>query len=411
MYPEYFQRKDCRLCHSPRIENVFHFPETPIGDDYFPEKVDQKTYPLDLVFCQHCGFLQIPNVVSPELLYKNYIYETNTSLNLSEHFDQYAQSLMTFLSLKEGDLVFEIGCNDGTLLNSLKNLKLKTVGIEPATRIAEKARSKGLTILNDFFQNSVAKNLVQEFGRPNLICANNVLANIDDLHGFFQTIKETLSSQGTFVFESGYMIDLIQNDVIDNIYHEHLSYFSIAPLQKTLEQFSLKLFHAEHVQTKGGSMRYFITHSENTSRPIHSSVETFFQREKELGFLEVQKFYDLEKKHQAEKVKLQELCKKLKSENKKIVGFGASVGVTTLLYYYDVAQYLDYLVDDNTKRHGLFSPGLHLPIFSSQKLIEDKVDYAICFPWRYIKPISDTNHEFKKAGGKFILPLPKLSIE
>lgn len=409
---DYHTRETCRLCSSNKLTQVMHFNPTPIGDE-FVKKADldnkQTIYPLDLIFCENCGFLQIPNIVSPELLYRNYIYETNSSLNLAEHFQAYANSIVDYLKLAPNSTMYEIGCNDGTLLACFKNLKLKTVGIEPATKISQKAAQKGLDIVNDFFSATLSETLNEKFGKADLICANNVLANIDDLKGFFQGINSLLKPEGTFIFESGYMIDTINNDVIDNIYHEHLSYFSINPLVKNLKDHGLELFHVEHVNTKGGSMRYFIQKIGGKSQKS-DKVSFFLNKEIEMGFDKSERFMSLSKKHEGEKEKLIELLKELKSQGKKIAGYGASVGVTTLLYYYGVDKYIEFLADDNVSRHGLYSPGQHIPVCPPSKLNDDKIDYVVCFAWRYINPIKAKNMAFLERGGKFILPLPEMTI-
>ncbi len=406
----YYTRHDCRLCKSKNISNVMHLEPTPIGDDFIEKSkiAPQEIYPLDLVFCNECGFLQIPNVVSPELLYKNYIYETNSSLNLAEHFNNYAQSIVKFLSLSPGSTIFEVGCNDGTFLNAFHVQKMNAIGIEPATRIAKKAADKGLQVINDFFSSKISSTLVSKYGNADLICANNVLANIDDLDDFFKTISGLIKNSGAFIFESGYMIDLILNDVIDNIYHEHLSYFSVYPLSKKLQTFGLELFHVEHVNTKGGSMRYFI--QKIGARAINQSVKKYLDYEISNGFNSANRFTDLAKKHAGEREKLISFLKEQKAQGKKIAGFGASVGVTTLLYYYGISEYIDFLADDNTNRHGLYSPGKHLPVVSPQKLYDENYDFAVCFPWRYLVPIKNRHEEFLKSGGKFILPLPEFKI-
>ncbi len=409
---DYYTRNTCRFCESHDLASVMHFPSTPIGDEYITKSElskKQEVYPLDLVFCNTCGFLQIPNVVSPELLYRNYIYETNSSLNLAEHFQTYANSIIDQIKLDDGSTVFEIGCNDGTLLSCFKNREMNTIGIEPATKISKKAQQKGLTIVNDFFSSSLSDSLASQYGKADLICANNVLANVDDLKDFFSGIKALLKDNGTFIFESGYMIDLINNDVIDNIYHEHLSYFSVNPLLKNLKSHGLELFHVEHVSTKGGSMRYFIQKINGKSKVL-SSVHEISQQEIKMGFDKKERFIALSDKHESEKQKLVSFLKDLKAQGKKIAGYGASVGVTTLLYYYDVADYIEFLADDNVSRHGLYSPGFNIEVSPSSRIYDEKIDYILCFPWRYIKPISEKNSTFLDNGGQFILPLPEFKL-
>ena len=408
----YYKRETCRLCDSKKLEMVMEFSPTPPGDEYVNAdalNIKQEVFPLELVFCNECGFLQVPNIVEPEFLYKNYTYETTVSLNLDEHFKRYADQTVDFLKLDKGSVVYDLGCNVGSLLGYFKKNGMNEVGVEPASGIAKKASAKGLNVVNDFFTNSLSSDLKTKFGEADLVCANNVLANIDHLKDFFMGVNNLMKKSGVFIFETGYMIDLIVNDVIDNVHHEHVSYFSIYPLQKYLKSLGMELFHVEHVDTKGGSMRFFIQ-KEDGKHSVSENVLKFLKKEIDLGFKDSAVLSKFGRKHSEERAKLQKLLADLKAQGKRIAGYGASVGGTTLLYYYGIHDQIEFLVDDNTIKQGMFSPGLHVPVYSPQKLISDKIDYVVNFAWRYADPIMKGNQEFIKLGGKLIQPLPEVKI-
>lgn len=407
----YEERSDCRLCRSSNIEIAIPFEATPIGDEYLKEsdKKKQDYFPLNVSFCNDCGFVQLQNIVSPKEIYENYIYETSASLGLVEHFQKYAALVKNKINLEEKSFVVELGSNDGTFLKAWKDLGMSVLGFEPAINICKKSNKRGVETLNKFFNYDEAKSISSSHGKADLIVANNVLANIDDLEGIAKAIKELLSENGTFIFESGYMIDTFEGKVIDNVYHEHLSYFSVLPVIPFFERHGLDIYDVEHIKTKGGSVRCYIQHKEAT-RPISDSVLSIAKQEEELGYKNSKPLTDLSSECLSLKKELEELLSKAKAEGKKIAGYGASVGVTTLLHYFGLDSYLECLYDDNPIRDGLLSPGHHLKVKSSEMIYEDKPDLIVLLAWRYKDPIMKRHQKFIEQGGAFVLPLPNIKV-
>ena len=407
-----FKRDTCRLCDSPDVEKVIDFAATPVGDHFVSQeqlRINQEVYPLDLHFCNQCGQLQLLDGVSPEFIYKDYLYETSTSLGLVEHFHKNAQDLIERLQLKAGDLVVDIGCNDGSFLQYFHDKGMKTLGVEPAAAIANKVKAKNMNVVNDFFSYELSQKIKEQYGPAKLITANNVMANVEDMNDFIKGVENLLADDGVFIFESGYIVDTIKNFVIDNIYHEHFCYFRLNPLVKFLKSRGLEVFEAERVDTKGGSLRG-MAQKIGGKRPVTSSVSERINMEKASGFESAQFYKDFSLKMQTGRAELVAVIKKLKKEGKKISGYGASVGVTTLIYYYGVSEYLDVLFDDNPIKQGLYSPGHHLPVVSSDEIYQRNPDYILCFPWRYKEPIIKRHRKFIENGGHFIVPLPKVEI-
>lgn len=239
---EFFKRDDCRLCKSKNIELVIDMGAVPLGDDFVAkDQLDRKQgeYPLEINFCRDCGLLQSTSVINPDIIYSNYLYETSSSLGLMKHFEDYAAYLMDKVAPPKGALTVDIGSNIGALLKGLKAHGMNVLGIDPAKALAQKATEAGLETWAAFFNREMAEKIKAEKGSAAIITANNVMANIDDLTDIMEGIAALLAEDGVFVFETGYMIDTIQNVVIDNLTHEHLCYFSVLPLQSFFETHGL----------------------------------------------------------------------------------------------------------------------------------------------------------------------------
>lgn len=408
----HFRRQTCRLCDSRQVELVMNYPATPVGDYYVSagqlgEK--QPVYPLDLYFCNACGQLQLLDVVSPEIIYGDYIYETSSSLGLVEHFQKYADEVVNKAACPAGALAVDIGCNDATFLRCLQKIGLKVLGVEPASAIAQKVKASGVEVLNTFFSGTLAKEIRKNRGSAAIISANNVMANIEDLGDFAEGLRELLAPEGIFTFESGYVVDLLNNCVIDNVYHEHLCYFRLNPLVKYFANHGLEIIDIQHSPTKGGSLRGLVQHKGGPGT-VSAAVGERVVWEQNLGFDQARIYKEFAARMESVREQLRDLLTGLKKQGKTIAGYGASVGVTTLLYYYWLDKMLDVLYDDNPKRHGLYSPGHHIPVLASEEIYTRKPDYILIFAWRYAEPIIKKHQQYLKSNGHFIVPLPGVEV-
>ena len=409
---DYYTRTDCRLCRSDRLETVLDIASTPVGDDFVTrDKLDkpQPTFPLKLCVCRNCGLLQLPGVINPELIYSDYLYETSASLGLEEHFLNYAKRMVDKVGPDENALVVDIGSNVGCLLQGVKSLGYPVLGIEPASALAKKATDAGVETWPVFFNRETAARIKSEKQAAGIITANNVFANIDDLTDMMEGISELLDENGVFVFETGYMIDTVQNTVVDNVYHEHLSYFSVLPLIPFFESHGLQLIDVERVPTKGGSIRGMVQRM-GGPRPVNDSVTGLATLERELGFATKAPFTKFVERVEAMKRELLELIDRLRAEGKTVAGYGASVGVTTMMYYLELEGRLDCLYDDNPVKFGTYSPGQHVPVRDSGEIYTDKPDYIVNLAWRYAGPILARHQRYFDDGGQFITMLPAVGI-
>lgn len=406
------RRNDCRACGSRDLELVFSLKPSPIGDAYVTSErvgVDQPSYPIDLYLCRQCGLAQLLDVIDPEVLYGEYIYLTGSSMGLAEHFRGYAKSVSERCRLSPNSLVVDIGSNDGTLLQGFKGLGLRVLGIEPAKHIAAKANASGIDTIDQFFAPPMTKSMVAKYGHAKLITANNVLANIDDLMSWVEAVNDLLATDGVFVFESYYLADLVENMVFDFIYHEHLSAFSVKPIKALFKRVGLELIAVERVSTKGGSLRYFIQRSDG---PLEEdgSVAKLLAFEEGMGLYRKETYEAFAKNINILKEQTRAFLIEANRQGKSVAGFGASVTGTTLIYHFQIGEYIEYLVDDNLAKQGRYSPGLHIPVLPTSALYDRKPDYVIILAWRFAEMFIKNNAAYIADGVSFVIPVPEFKI-
>ncbi|MFH1318969.1 MAG: class I SAM-dependent methyltransferase, partial [Candidatus Omnitrophota bacterium] len=404
------QRDTCRLCKSKKLEKVLPLTPTALCDVYLhSDSVDkvQEIYPLDLFLCLDCGYVHLPYVVDPEIIYRDYIYVSTSSLGLSKHFQDYSEKVLRRVNPSKNSLVVDLGSNDGTLLKFFKNKGMRVLGIEPANEIAKKASKEGVDTIPEFFNSKLAERIKNDYGTAGIITINNLFANIDDLEETAKSVKQLLAQDGVFIIESSYLGDMIKNMIFDFIYHEHLSYFSVKPLVKFFSRFGMELIDIERVPTKGGSLRYYFQHK-NAGRAISPAVNDMMNYEKSLKLDSIETFKNFSIKIGDIKAKLNNCLSRIKAENKIIAGYGASATTTTLVYHLGLAEMIDYIVDDNIAKHNTFSPGYHIPVLPSEVLHKEKPDYILILAWRYTEAIVEKQKMFLKQDGRFIVPLPEV---
>lgn len=409
----FFKRTDCRLCNSKNLVSAFALQPTPPANDFVAEaslSVDQQKYPLEVMQCGSCGHVQLGHVVDPTLLFSNYVYVSGTSKVFVKHFQDMAHAVTERFAVKSTDLVFEIGSNDGTLLKAFKDLGSRVLGVDPAEKIAASANAAGTPTIVGFFNQEMARSISLEQGKARVVLANNVFAHIDHLDEVVRGISEILSDDGVFIFEVSYLDDVLKNTLFDTIYHEHLSYHSLSPLVGFFKRLGFKLFDAERVDTHGGSIRGYVCRSSH-SLAVSQRLNDLLAKEVESGITKPECLKNFSYNIEKLGTELRACLHKLKGEGARIAGFGAPAKATTLMYEFGIGKDLvDYIVDDSPLKQGLFSPGLHIPIYPSTKIYSDKPDILVLLAWNFAGPIVHTHSRFKEQGGRFVLPVPHVQM-
>jgi hypothetical protein len=286
---------------------------------------------------------------------------------------------------------------------------MRVLGVDPAREIAKAATASGVETIPECFTLDLARKIREERGPADVIVANNVIANIDDLQELAKSIRELLSPTGVFVFESGYLADLVRSLVFDNIYHEHLCYHSVKPMASFFKRHGMELFDVQHVPTKGGSIRGF-AQSSGAGRLVQPAVAAMAKQEEAQGLYRPETYRDLCATLDRLRTTLVDVLAGLKLRGHAIAGYGASHSVTTLLYHFGIADQLSFVVDDNPRKHNLFSPGHHLPVLPSAALLERRPAYVVVLPWRFAGQIIERNQDFLRGGGRLIVPIPETRI-
>lgn len=410
---EIFKKTSCRVCKKNTLEQVLTLGPTPPANAFLTEQQTnegEKFYPLDVYFCTSCGFLQLGHVISPNILFENYVYVSSTSKVFINHFENFAKKVYSRLKLNSNSLVIDIGSNDGILLKPFKKLGTKVLGIEPADNIAKIARSEGINSISEFFSEKLARSVVKKYGKADLATATNVFAHIDDLDEVINGLKVLLKDDGVFIVEAPYLIDFLQKRYFDLVYHEHLSYWSVDALITLFKRFDMTVFYVEKVPVHGGTIRVFIK-NKNGRFPIDNSVKKFLMQEAKMKLKNISTYRDFAKKVYENKVKLLLLLEKIKSQGRTIAGYGAPAKGNTLLNFFNIGtETLDFVIDDSQYKQGLYTPGKHIPVVPSKQLFEKKPDYVLILAWNFAESIMKMHEKFRKDGGRFIIPVPKPKI-
>jgi 2-polyprenyl-3-methyl-5-hydroxy-6-metoxy-1,4-benzoquinol methylase len=403
------KNKKCRICFSRNLQKVLTYPSTPIGDEFKLNKYEkQPLYPIELNLCSNCGLSQLLHVINPKVLYSKYIYKTSDSPGLKNHFNELCSHVLKKYNLKKKSNILDIGSNDGVLLNAFKKKGFNVVGIEPAKKLVKIANNLGIKTYEGFLNRKIAYKVILKEKKFDLIFSNNVLANVNDINEWVSNIKILLNSNGLYIFETYYLLDLIKNSVFDFIYHEHLSSFAVKPLYYLFKKFGLDLFYVENIKTKGGSIRCYVRHGKFNDR-VSNNVNRFIKNEIKNKIFNRKTFKIFHNKINKLKMCTNQEVKNLHKCNKKIIGYGASISCVTLMYHFQINNYLDYLVDDNKTKINTYSPGQKIKVISFKDLLNIDFDVMIILAWRFSDTILSKIRKIYK-NKIVILPCPSFKI-
>ena len=403
----------CRFCNSNLSRIFADLGDSPLANSYLEESdfVNEKFYPLCTFLCENCFLVQLDEIETPENIFSEYAYFSSFSTSWLKHAKDYVDMIIPKLSLDENSLVIEIASNDGYLLQNFTGKHIPVMGIEPAQNIAKSAIEKNIPTLTKFFDSHLAKDLVNKKKTADLIIGNNVFAHVPCLNDFVIGLKILLKPNGVITLEFPHLLQLMQNNQFDTIYHEHFSYFSLITAKKIFEYHGLKIFDVEELSTHGGSLRLYITHFDNNQINKSTEVDLIIEKEKKFGLTQINTYENFSKNIIQIKINLLDFIEKAKKNSKTLVCYGAPAKGNTLLNYCGLSKtQIDYTVDKNPSKQNLFLPGTHIPIFSPEKIKETKPDFILILPWNLQEEILNELNYVKSWGCQFIISIPEVKV-
>jgi hypothetical protein len=369
-------------------------------------------FPLRAWICASCLLVQLPEYVAPEEIFSEYAYFSSFSSTWLKHAEDYVAMATGRLGLDPESFVVELASNDGYLLQHFVQRGIPCLGVEPAANLARAAEEKGVPTRVEFFGEQTARRMVEEDRRADLVIGNNVLAQVPDLSSFVAGIATLLAPSGTATLEFPHLVRLIEGNQFDTIYHEHFSYFSLLSAERAFARHGLRVFDAEELPTHGGSLRVWLCHAADTSRPVGERVHSLRQQEDAAGMGHLETYAGFEARVRETKRRLLELLIDVKRKGKRVAGYGAPGKGNTLLSYCGIGtDFLDYTVDRNPYKQGRFLPGSHIPIHPPSRIEETRPDYVFILPWNLKDEIMRQLAHVRDWGGRFIRAIPEAVVE
>lgn len=404
----------CRFCDTLLRHTFVDLGTSPLCESYVPEdrlNHGEVFYPLHVLVCEECYLVQLDEYVSPEEIFSEYAYFSSYADTWLEHARQYVEMITERLDLDTTSQVVELASNDGYLLQYFEEKEVPALGVEPAENVAQAAIEKGIDTRIEFFDDETARSMVNEGLQADLVIGNNVLAQVPNLNSFVSGMKRILKPGGVITLEFPHLVRLMEENQFDTIYHEHFSYFSLITTERIFEAHGLTLFDVEELSTHGGSLRVYGCHDDDSSRSVTDRVKSLRDREIEYGLTDLETYSEFAEQVRATKRQLLDFLITARQEDKTVVGYGAPGKGNTLLNYCGVrTDFLDYTVDRNPYKQGMYLPGTRIPIYAPDKIRETKPDYVLILPWNFKDEIMEQMADVRSWGGKFVIPIPEVRV-
>ena len=400
----------CFVCGRGTLAPVMSFGEMPLANAFLSEAdLDRREarFPLELVFCESCALLQITESVDPELLFGDYAYFSSYSTTMLEHAAELVTRLVRERGLDGDSLAMEIASNDGYLLQHYVPAGVPVLGVDPARNVVEVAAQRGVETICAFFGEDLARELAAGGRRASVLHANNVLAHVPDVNRVVAGIVHVLADDGVAVVETPYVRDLVERTEFDTVYHEHLFYYSLTALERLFARNGLRIVDVERLDIHGGSLRVLAVRvdSPEESRP---AVRALLDKEEELGIAAASYFEDFAARVETLRRELWDLLRGLKAQGHRIAAYGAAAKGTTLLNCFRIGpDVLDFVADRSEHKQGLYMPGVRLPIVAPEYLLEAMPAEVLLLAWNFAEEILSQQEEYRRRGGRFIVPIPR----
>jgi methylation protein EvaC len=401
----------CLICNT-LIEPFMSFGRMPIANGFLSpaQFANEYFFELKVAFCLGCGMVQLAEQVEPErMFHENYAFFSSSSARMATHFKDLADLIMEDYLKPLNPFVVEIGSNDGIILQHFANAGLRHLGIEPSCNVAQEAINKGIQTVCRFFDESVAREILAEHGQADVFLGANVMCHIPYLHSVAAGIKILLKPNGLLIFEDPYLGDIVEKTSYDQIYDEHVFYFSVKSISHLLEQHGLEVVDVIPQDVHGGSMRYMVAHK--GARTVSEAVPRRLAMEEALGLHLSETYYSLQQAIERSRDDLVRLLHDLRRKNKRVVGYGATSKSTTVTNYCGITPELVEFISDTTPlKQGKFSPGAHIPVRPYEEFVTNYPDYALLFAWNHSAEIMTKEQNFCRTGGKWMVYVPRVEV-
>jgi C-methyltransferase C-terminal domain/Putative zinc binding domain/Methyltransferase domain len=405
----------CRFCKT-ELKHVFiDLVNSPASNSFLNlEQLNEPEtfYPLKVFTCHNCFLVQIDEYKKSDTIFNDeYLYFSSYSKSWLKHAKRYTELMIQRFGYNTKSQIVEVASNDGYLLQYFKEKNIPVLGIEPTANTAEIAINKGIDCIIDFFGTRLAKKLAAKQLKADLLLGNNVLAHVPDIIDFVGGMQIILKDEGVVTMEFPHLMQLINNNQFDTIYHEHFSYLSFYTVKRIFESQGLELFDVDEISTHGGSLRIYAKHARDNSKSISPNVQVLLKKEEENGMKDLSCYNNFQQKALMAKLDLIDFLVSQKRENKKVAAYGAAAKGNTLLNYCGIKNDLiEFVVDANPHKQNKFLPASHIPVVAEEHLKELRPDYIIIFPWNLKEEIMNQLAYTKEWGGQFVIPIPKLQI-
>lgn len=407
---------ECRFCKT-ELENVFiDLVNSPASNSFLThEQLNEPEtfYPLKVYTCHQCFLVQVDEYKKSDAIFdSNYVYFSSYSSSWLQHAKKYTEMMTERFGYNENSLVIELASNDGYLLQYFKEKNIPVMGIEPTANTAEVAIAKGIKTVIEFFGSELADRFANTWDvKADLLLGNNVLAHVPDIVDFVAGMKIILKDTGVVTMEFPHLMQLVDNNQFDTIYHEHFSYLSFHTVKQIFESQGLELFDVEEIPTHGGSLRIYAKHKEDATKAVTENVGRLLKKEMDKGLATLAYYDNFQQKALKVKLDLTDFLIQQKRAGKKVAAYGAAAKGNTLLNYCGIKNDLvDFVVDANPHKQDKFLPASHIPVVNDQHLKDARPDYVIILPWNLKEEITAQLGYIKEWGGQFVVPIPSLQL-
>lgn len=402
----------CIVCGSDSVEPFLDLGETALANKFLAAedlRTAEPAYELIVGFCSNCTHIQLTRHVPPADMFEDYLYVSSASDTLRDHLWDLSDVVVERCGLGEDDLVIDIGANDGSLLKGFRRHGVRALGVDPARNLAELYHDPEIARYTGFFDSGSAAEIVEQYGPAAAITATNTFPHIPALQDFVRGIDIALAPGGSFVIEAHYLMDIYEQLAFDTVYHEHVSYWALGPMMRLFEGHGMEVTHAERLPIHHGQLRVRVQRKGEGN--VDPGVQGIHDAERNAGLDRLETWQEFARRTQRLKDDLHGTLAELRSDGKQVVGYGAPAKGNTLLGFLGLGpENLDYIVDRSPLKQGLYTPGTHIPVVPTERLLEDQPEYVLLLAWNFAEEVMGQQSEYRGNGGRFILPVPEVKV-